>query len=77
VDCGSRISHCGEVPDPRDECGCWSGGAAHRIADLGLFRASNDAAFQKLKDDPGFVAVASAPVGVEAQRARLDDDIKR
>src|SRR3954452_3885193 len=31
----------------------------NRIADLGLsFRASDDAAFQKLKDDPGFVAVA-------------------
>ncbi len=30
-----------------------------RIADLGFsFRASDDAAFQKLKDDPGFVAVA-------------------
>jgi hypothetical protein len=30
-----------------------------RIADLGFsFRASEDAAFQKLKDDPGFVAVA-------------------
>src|SRR4051812_2387566 len=31
----------------------------NRIADLGLsFRASDDAAFQKLKDDPGFVAAA-------------------
>jgi hypothetical protein len=31
----------------------------NRIADLGLsFRAADDAAFQKLKDDPGFVAVA-------------------
>jgi hypothetical protein len=30
-----------------------------RVADLGFsFRASDDAAFQKLKDDPGFVAVA-------------------
>jgi hypothetical protein len=30
-----------------------------RIADLGFsFRASDDAAFQKLKDDPGFVALA-------------------
>src|ERR1051326_4378321 len=30
-----------------------------RIADLGFsFKASDDAAFQKLKDDPGFVAVA-------------------
>src|SRR3954468_10805803 len=30
-----------------------------RIADLGFsFRASDDAAFQKLKDDPGFVGVA-------------------
>lgn len=31
----------------------------NRIADLGLsFQASDDAAFQRLKDDPGFVAVA-------------------
>lgn len=31
----------------------------NKLADLGFsFRASDDAAFQKLKDDPGFVAVA-------------------